>query len=123
MAQNDVVDLDKAIEEITVSELFPKPEAIIDKPYSGRRIGDNFKNLLVEDLGVPPNLIDLAVGRPGGFRERFFNPSTKPFDPLGFPPMSGVQIRGLRELFDPTDISTRMAQEAGVQTDGTPPRS
>ena len=51
MAQNDVVDLDKAIEEITVSELFPKPEAIIDKPYSGRRIGDNFKKFISRGLG------------------------------------------------------------------------
>ena len=120
MAQDDIVNIDPALEEIEISQLFPeKPGAIIDKPYSGKRVGDSFKNFLVEDLGVPKNWIDIAVGRPGGFRERFYSPG-RGMDPFGLPPMSPIQFRGFRELMEPTDYGSRTAREAGVTGDDTP---
>ena len=120
MAQDDIVNIDSALEEIEISQLFPeKPGAIIDKPYSGKRVGDSFKNFLVEDLGVPKNWIDIAVGRPGGFRERFYSPG-RGYDPFGLPPMSPIQFRGFRELMEPTDYGSRTAREAGVTGEDTP---
>ena len=116
MAQDDVVNLDAYLEDIEESQLFQYPEAIADKPYSGARFGDSFKNFLVEDLGVPQNLIDIAVGRPGGFRERFYSPG-RGMDPFGLPPMSPIQFRGFRELMEPTDPRTQMAREAGIKED------
>lgn len=116
MARDDVVDLDPYIEDIEESQLFQYPEAVATRPYSGDRVGDEFKNFLVEDLGVPMNVLDIAVGRPGGFRQRFFSPG-RGFDPLGLPPGSPLQFRGLREALDPTDVPSMQAREAGIKED------
>jgi len=117
MAQNDIVDIDPVLEEleqIQLSELFPERQAIADRTYSGKRFGDSFKNFLVEELGVPSTILDLAVGPQGGFRERFYSPG-QGMDPLGLPPGSPIQFRGFRELLEPTDVGSRVARESGVK--------
>ena len=118
MAQNDIVDIDPVLEEleqIQLSELFPERQAIADRTYSGKRFGDTFKNFLVEELGVPPSILDLAVGPQGGFRERMFTPG-KGGDPLGIPPMSPIQFRGFREVLEPTDVGSRVARDRDWET-------
>ena len=114
MARNDIIDLDPYLEDIEESQLFKYPEAIIDRPYSGERPLDPLKNFLVEDLGVPQNILDMAVGRPGGFRDRAFTLDPTSPTKVG---MFGPGIRGVKELFQPTDVGTLQAKEAGIKND------
>ena len=114
MATNDIIDLDPYLEDIEESQLFKYPEAIIDRPYSGERPLDPLKNFLVEDLGVPQNILDMAVGRPGGFRDRAFTLDPTSPTKVG---MFGPGIRGVKELFQPTDVGTLQAKEAGIKDD------
>jgi hypothetical protein len=113
-----IIDLDPfleaalAIENRTTAGI-QTPDPVAALPYSSRGpldVDTDIKNFLVEKAGVGKNLIDLMVGRRGGFRDRAFGPQ---YDEQGLPrPQRGL----LKELFDPTDAATIAAKEAGVST-------
>ena len=105
MARDDIIDIDEVIDE---SLILPKQAPIADKIYSDDRafgVDAAIKNFLVENTFISPGMIDFTVGPPRGARSRFFSQG-RGFDPLGLPPLAPIQVRGFRELLEPTDPQT-----------------
>ena len=143
MAQNDIIDIDQIIDQnIDLSQPIPtmpvqQTPAIADKIYPsggetpGQFIPNDFKNYLVDKIGVAPDILDSILGRPYSFRDRFINLNPKDAlrDAIRFaipgdqPLREGQQAFGLNidELFNPTDPATRQAEAAGINpTEGAP---
>ena len=114
MAQNDVVDLDPFIQELENSQMIDTPEPVADLPYPQGSPRADVKNFLVEKMGVSPSLLDLMVGRPGGFRDRATTLESGPMQIGNIPLPGGVKLRGFEEVFNPTDAGTLAAERAGV---------
>tara|TARA_R110000824_G_scaffold99951_1_gene237612 strand:+ start:152 stop:2356 length:2205 start_codon:yes stop_codon:yes gene_type:complete len=144
MAQNDIIDIDEIIDaNIDLSQPIPamptqQPPPVADKIYPsggetpGQFVSNDFKNFLVDKIGVAPSIIDTVLGRPYGFRDRFANfnpkdalrdsmrgliPGDQPLDrdtqqPFGF---------DIQELFNPTNPDIKQAEKAGINpTQGAP---
>lgn len=114
MAQNDVVDLDPFIQEIENTQMIDTPEPVADLPYPQGSPRADVKNFLVEKMGVSPSLLDLMVGRPGGFRDRATTLERGPMAIGNIPLPGGAKLRGFEEVFNPTDAGTLAAEKAGV---------
>ena len=144
MAQNDIIDIDELIDQnINLNQPIPtmptqQPPAVADKIYPsggetpGQLVSNDFKNFLVDKIGVDASIIDTILGRPYSFRDRFVNlnpkdalrdsiraliPGDQPLDRETQQPF-GLDIN---ELFNPTDPATRQAEAAGINaTQGAP---
>tara|TARA_R110002012_G_scaffold31930_2_gene95051 strand:+ start:3411 stop:5597 length:2187 start_codon:yes stop_codon:yes gene_type:complete len=139
MAQNDIIDIDPLIDQqIDLSKPIPmrgeiaQPEPVIDKIYPpgaetpGQFLPNDFKNFLVDRIGIAPEVLNKVLGQPYSFRDRFIN--LNPIDALrdiarlatpGDQPLDRdtQQSFGLNltELFDPTDPASKAAEEQGIK--------
>jgi hypothetical protein len=144
MAQNDIIDIDELIDQnINLNQPIPtmptqQPPAVADKIYPsggetpGQFVSNDFKNFLVDKIGVAPSIIDTILGRPYSFRDRFVNlnpkdalrdsirsliPGEQPLDRNTQQPF-GLDIN---ELFNPTTPDIKQAEAAGINpTQGAP---
>ena len=139
MAINDIVDIDPLIDQqIDLSKPIPTmaqqniPEPVADKIYPpgaetpGQFVSNDFKNFLVDRIGVAPEIIDKVLGQPYSVKDRFINlnpidalrdigrfalPGDQPLDPETQQPF-GLNIG---ELFNPTDPASKAAAAQGIK--------
>tara|TARA_R110001592_G_C13152548_1_gene748271 strand:- start:40 stop:2283 length:2244 start_codon:yes stop_codon:yes gene_type:complete len=138
MAQNDIIDIDQIIDQnIDYSQPIPimtkaPPVQTVDQIYPsgqdtpGQLVPNDFKNWIMENSNIGPDVLDTILGRPYGFRDRFIN--VNPLDAirdlarLSFPgkqPLDETQQPfglNIMELFDPTDPATKQAENLGMNT-------